>query len=436
MSAFSASERDALRRAVSVHGRAWDCVAASGACPGRNARTLRWAWDALCRQGLVSAAGEAVEPVVHPLVLGPSAPVSELPAELYQRTARSIHSGRPWDYIVQRGGERGAPREPTALQWGMVNNWSLHNARGHGLLICNLKRAAAKLRRHLVRTRCTHAPLEVLMALPIGTKMRDQLGMVVYPGQAGATVTRGCAGLNWLGGELMGDGRFATSREIAGFMGISSRCGPYCVALRHYSDYQVCGLLAEAVHSKVSDFASTVASHFLPGPISTVGSLYSGAFDELGSGCQRIFPGSRRSFVAESDPIKLRVLWESFGPDRCYADVADVDGCYPADVLVASPPCLVFSKANRTSTAASQLETARAQVSSIRRVVGLLAPRAIVIEQTEGLRTHCGLAYAEYLALWEGLGYRVYHSLVDARNTCGASHHRSRLIWVAVREIG
>ena len=33
MSAFSASERDALRRAVSVHGRAWDCVAASGACP-------------------------------------------------------------------------------------------------------------------------------------------------------------------------------------------------------------------------------------------------------------------------------------------------------------------------------------------------------------------------------------------------------------------
>ena len=111
MSAMSASERDALRRAVSVHGRAWDCIVASGACPGRNARTLRWAWDALCRQGLVPAAGEAVEPVVHPLVLGPSAPVSELPVELYQRTARSIHSGRPWDYIVQRGGERGAPRE-------------------------------------------------------------------------------------------------------------------------------------------------------------------------------------------------------------------------------------------------------------------------------------------------------------------------------------
>jgi site-specific DNA-cytosine methylase len=67
-------------------------------------------------------------------------------------------------------------------------------------------------------------------------------------------------------------------------------------------------------------------------------------------------------------------------------------------------------------------------------VVGLLAPRAIIIEQTEGLQTHCALAYAEYLTLWDGLGYRVYHSLVDAHDTCGASHHRSRLIWVAVRE--
>ena len=113
------------------------------------------------------------------------------------------------------------------------------------------------------------------------------------------------------------------------------------------------------MHSKVADFAATVASHFLSGSPSTMGSLYSRAFDELGTGCQRIFPGLRCSFVAESDPTKLRVLWESFGPDRCYTDVSEVDGCYPADVVVASPPCLVFSKANRTSTAEGQLATAR-----------------------------------------------------------------------------
>ena len=112
--------------------------------------------------------------------------------------------------------------------------------------------------------------------------------MVVYSGQAGATVTRGCAGLNWLGGELMGKGRFAISREIAGFIGISSRLRPYCVA---FSDTTVT-IKSEAVHSKVSDFAATVVSHFLSGPVSTVGSLYSGAFDELGTGCQGVFsPG-------------------------------------------------------------------------------------------------------------------------------------------------
>ena len=124
-----------------------------------------------------------------------------LPDELVLRTARCIHSGRPWDYIVQRGGARDAPRVPTTLQWACVHNWSLGNARGCGLLIWNLKRASAKLRRYLVQQRYTHAPLDVLMSLPIPSLLRDQLGMVVYPGQAGATVTQGCTGLNWLGGE-------------------------------------------------------------------------------------------------------------------------------------------------------------------------------------------------------------------------------------------
>ena len=140
--------------------------------------------------------------------------------------------------------------------------------KGRGLLICNLKRTSAKLRRYLTQQRYTHTSLDVLIALPIPSKLRDQLVMVVYPGQAGATctVTHGCAGLNnWLGGKLMGEGRFATWREIAGFMGISSRFGPYCISLRYYSDYQVCSLLAEAVHSKVADFAATVVSQYLGG---------------------------------------------------------------------------------------------------------------------------------------------------------------------------
>ena len=257
--------------------------------------------------------------------------------------------------------------------------------------------------------------------------------MVVYPGEAGATVTRGCAGLNWLGGEEMGEGRFATSREVAGFMGMDARSGPYLLASRYFTDYQLCGLLAEGVHSAVADHAAAIVSHFLGFAPRTVGSLYSGTFDELGTGCQRAFPGLRRSFVAEWDPRKLRVLWESFGPDRCYTDVGDVDGHYPADLLVASPPCLVFSKANRTSSADEQEATATEQVENLRRVIRLVSPAAVIIEQTEGLSTHCGVAYEVYRAMWAGLGYRVFHSSVDARS-CGASHHRARLIWVAFRE--
>ena len=85
------------------------------------------------------------------------------------------------------------------------------------------------------------------------------------------------------------------------------------------------------------------------------------------------------------------------------------------------------------------MDTARGQVAVLRRVVRLLTTRAVIREQTAGLRSHCVLAYEEYLSMWDGLGYRfvnrVFHSPVDAHDTCGASHHRSRLIWVALREV-
>ena len=435
MPSLSAEERRELQRAVSEHGRDWEAVAAARDWRGRSADVLRKAWDVLSVQGVVAAAEVVADPEEEALLAGPVAAVLPLPESVARGAARCLHSGRPWDYITQRGGPREAPREPTDLQKVWIKNWSLDNARGNGLLICNLKRASAKLRRHFGKQAYTHATIDELMLhAPIPSKLRDQLGMVVYPGQSGATITRGCAGLNWLGGELMGEGRFATACEVAAFMGICASSGPYRIAERYYTNYQLCGLLAEAVHSKVGDYAATVARQQLDVAPRTVGSLYSGTFDVLGSSCQRVFPGLRRSFVSESDPTKLRVLWESFGPDRCYTDVADIDGRYPADLLVASPPCLVFSKANRSSTAEGQVATARQQVACIRRAVRLLAPRAVIIEQTSGLMTHCPLAYDVYLGMWEGLGYRAYRSVVDARDSCGASHHPARLIWVALRE--
>ena len=68
MPALTPAEKTALRRAVSVHGRAWDVISASGACPGRGARALRRGWDALCERGVVAAAGPVAVPGWHPLV--------------------------------------------------------------------------------------------------------------------------------------------------------------------------------------------------------------------------------------------------------------------------------------------------------------------------------------------------------------------------------
>ena len=300
--------------------------------------------------------------------------------------------------------------------------------------MCNLRRAEAKLRRYFARQGYTHASVsELVDGVPISLQLRDELGLVLYPGAAGATVTRTCAGSNWVGGESAGAGRFVTAVEVAGFMGIDSgRGGPCDVAQRYYTEYQLCGILAESVHSRVADFAVAVGAHYLDVPVVSCGSLYSGAFDELGCACGRAFPGLYRSFVAESDPTKLRVLWEACGPYQCYDSVEAVDGCYPADVLVASPPCLVFSKANRVSTVDDQDRAARAQVGEIRRVIVELAPRLIILEQTSGLRSHCPSSYDVFLGLWAGLPYRVFHSVVDAYD-CGGSHHRERLIWVAIR---
>ena len=68
--------------------------------------------------------------------------------------------------------------------------------------------------------------------------------------------------------------RVASPRRARSRASWESAQGLALTALRYYSDYQVCGLLAEAVHSKVADFAATVASHFLIGLPLTVGSLY------------------------------------------------------------------------------------------------------------------------------------------------------------------
>ena len=248
MQRWSESEFGVLWLAVSRYGRRWQAIVDSGMLPTRGARAVEQAWSAFCARGI-----SAMPAVPNPgaglpagLVAGV---VSPLPLELLPQRDRCVQSGRPWDYVVHRTSSPRITREPTDRQKILIRNWNLGNARGRGLLLCNLRRAEEKLRRYFTRCLPTHASVgELILAVPIPVQLRDQLGMVLYPGEAGATVTRSCAGSNWVGGESAGAMRFITSVEVAGFMGISSgRGGPCAVAQSYYTEYQLCGLLAESV---------------------------------------------------------------------------------------------------------------------------------------------------------------------------------------------
>ena len=370
------------------------------------------------------------------LSLGATLQLEQLPAPSIPAPARNVHAGRSWDYVVGRSIVCGvtSDRVLSAKQARLVKNWQLDNACGHGLLLCNLKRAEDTLRRYFLKCGVSPADLsERIFYCAIPLKLRDSLGMVVYPQQPGRTLTKSCAAYNWIGGERAGSGRFATSSEIAIFMGHDARGGPSAIARRYYSEMQLCGLLAESVHSRVADLAAKVGIDLLGSFPSRVGSLYSGAFDELGAGLMRACKACR-AFVAESDENKQGVLDSSFAPEHIFNSVEEVDGrAGVVDAIVASPPCLVYSKANRVSTSADKCDAARSQAGQLRRVIQLYTPRLVILEQTAGLKTHCGSAYEVYQSLWDGLGYTVYESFVCAHYDCAGSHIRSRLIWVAVQ---
>ncbi len=116
MPSLSAEEERELQRAVSEHGRDWGAVAAARDWHGRSADVLRKAWDALSAQGVVASPAVVADPAEEALLAGPVVAVQPLPEGVARGAARCLHSGRPWDYITQRGGPREAPREPTDLQ--------------------------------------------------------------------------------------------------------------------------------------------------------------------------------------------------------------------------------------------------------------------------------------------------------------------------------
>ena len=92
MPSLTDAEKVALQRAVSVHGRDWGAIAATGALGARNALAIRWAWDALSSRGVTAAKIVVADPELAPLVAGPESAVARLPEALGRQAARRIHS--------------------------------------------------------------------------------------------------------------------------------------------------------------------------------------------------------------------------------------------------------------------------------------------------------------------------------------------------------
>jgi len=257
--------------------------------------------------------------------------------------------------------------------------------------------------------------------------------LVHYPGEPGLTLTSDHCCYLWLGGSAAGAGRFVAPCELAAFMGMDTRGGAYRAAARTFKARALSRHLCESVHRSMAQGAAQVGASLLAcNSLLSVGSLYSGAFDTLGEACQSVF-GARLSFVAETCFDKRTALQSARSPGHSYLCVEEVDHRFPVDILVASPPCLLYSKANRFSTHRSKMEEAVRVTGELARmrIIALLRPRLFILEQTASLKTHCPEAYQLYLRMWDSLPYYVAPFQVDAHLDCGGTHYRDRLIIVA-----
>ena len=444
---WDAARDERLRAAVRVHGRRWGLVAVAvgGGCSNRAARD-RWGrgrvahvgvgLPSMCAQALVSLGGAV------PMLSLPSLP-SNLPGRSVagvRGLGRSALFNRPWDYVVKKGLGCGSKvRSPTPRQSRLIAAWKLGVAAdGHRLLLCNLSRAESIMRRHLASA--GGALNDAVLCTCISVELRDSLSMVYYPGEVCHTVTTD-AHLSWVGGT--DGGRFVTAQETAAFMGHSSR-GGFNQARSVFGECGAQMRVAESVHSRVADHIGGMVHALTPGPFATLGTLYSGCFDELGRGVSRVLGPLSCIFLAESDADKRRVLESEVSPIHSFADVSEVKGLtLPVDVLCVTPPCVDVSQKrrafNRLGGEAIDLK-ARGAVSVSEHLVAVTeavrssSPSVIVIEQSTGLASHHPEAYQSFNSGLSRLPYVFCHGSVEASVVCGASHARDRLVWIGTRD--
>ena len=324
--------------------------------------------------------------------------------------------------------------------------WHLTETRlGEDLLLCDLHRAESIIREHLRRSGVPVSDLnDAVLSREVLVSERDKLGMVWYPGEVCCTLTSSSAHERWIGGPAAGSGRFVTPSESAAFQGLDTHGGAFCSAQYHLTEIQLHHAIGASLHSRMADFAVTAVKLLLhpDADVFTVGSLYSGAFDELGAAVKRVFGPVSTVFTAERQPKFCDVLREAYCPRYLLSEAGDAFGMPSVDILVASPPCVEVSRARRPSNRLGDpginlndlAEGAvHEQARVLTSVIMALLPRAVIVEQSDGLYTHHRGLFTFLLGELTSLPYYVHHRTLDAHVDFRASHHRSRLLFVLIR---
>ena len=268
--------------------------------------------------------------------------------------------------------------------------------------------------------------------------------MVWYPGEVCCTLTSASAHERWVGGPAAGLGRFVTPSESAAFQGLDTHGGAFCSAQYHLTEIQLHHAIGASLHSRMADYAVTAAKLLLhpDADVFTLGSLYSGAFDELGAAVKRVFGPVSTVFTAERQVKFCDVLREAYCPRHLLTEAGDATGMPTVDILVASPPCVEVSRARRPSNRLGDPgidlgglaeDAIHEQARVLTSVILALLPRAVVIEQSDGLYTHHRDLFTFLIGELASLPYYVYHRILDAHSDFRASHHRSRLLVILIR---
>jgi site-specific DNA-cytosine methylase len=138
-------------------------------------------------------------------------------------------------------------------------------------------------------------------------------------------------------------------------------------------------------------------------------------------------------FVAESDTDKLAVLRATSSPMYKYTDARSAShGCPHVHCLSATPSCRRASRANHVSDPAAADAALVSDFEIVADAARRAQPLVLLLEQSDGLRTHHPSAYGAMCRVLDALPYVWAHRSMDLHDDLGGCHLRCRLLWVGV----